>query len=259
MTSFELWEKIFPLGKRWLGLIIFLSFLFHLAALFVLELAPIPGEGSHPKVRSVVYVSSGLESMTARESDPLTWIRWRDPTVIALPRAALPEPPAKDLASPNLRDGPLPELPEYNPLISTLSRDAYPLQETVDTLLNSPEVPAMPLVQEAPPKLSGSVIVLRGALKDRAVIKRFELPRPATRQNLQSTVYFLEVSTGGWVVQCRVERSCGDTSVDLEGVQALMQWRFEPINEPDNKSVWAPAEVFWDLRSSESERDEFSF
>jgi len=60
----------------------------------------------------------------------------------------------------------------------------------------------------------------------------------------------------GAVVLIKVDRSCGDTRIDQEGLNILKQWRFEAVEGPD---VWARLVVFWDFQEVNPDRLELQF
>jgi hypothetical protein len=192
-------------------------------------------------------------------SNPMTWIDWRDPTAIALPRAPIPDPIQKKPSKTSVYRTPaLPALPEWTPLEVANSEVGEDLQQMIQSSMNQREIPAMPLTIEAPPKLSGTVVVLEGKLKGREIIKRLEMPRPQTKVSLMSTEYYVRVLSSGTVIQVMVDRSCGNTSIDQQGLSILKQWRFGAI-EGDSSDIWGRVSVFWDFQEENPDRMEIQF
>ncbi|MEM6822755.1 MAG: hypothetical protein AAF558_12545, partial [Verrucomicrobiota bacterium] len=93
MNSYELWERLFPEEKHWLGFIVFVSFCFHVAAFFFFKIEMLPDVKVTRRPPSITVIGGSSRSAFLDASSPMTWIKWRDPTAIALPNAPLPEPP----------------------------------------------------------------------------------------------------------------------------------------------------------------------
>lgn len=257
MTVYELWERVFPYEKRWLGLIIFISLLGHAAAFFFFQIQPVNVRTPLERPHRLTWISASNMEAGAIVSDPFAWIRWQDPSAIALPQSSVPEPPPmKEL---DWRQGgrELPSLPQFNPLEREGEERDRLQSQVLDSILR-PEVKEMPLTMEAPPKLSGTVVVLRRNLAPRRVVEKVELPRPETSQSLRSSIYFLEVLPSGVVINVRIDQSCGDADVDRIGMETLRKWRFEPSGTPDG-SIWGRVDVFWDFREPNPGQVEFRF
>jgi len=257
MTIYELWERVFPYEKRWLGLILFISLLGHVAAFFFFQIQPLDVRTPLERPHRLTWISPGSLEGGTMVSDPFAWIRWRDPSAIALPQSSVPDPPPLDELAWSESRPELPALNPFNPLESEGGAED-PLQGLVLDSMLRPRVKEMPLPMEAPPKLSGSVVVLRQHLDQRGVIEKVELPRPETRQSLRSSVYFLEVLSSGVVMNVRIDQSCGDASVDRMGMEVLREWRFEPAGLPGS-SIWGRVDVFWDFREPNPDQVEFRF
>jgi len=194
MTSYQLWERVLPQEKRWLGLLITLSLFLHLAVFFVFRIESLPEARALERPPSVVFISSETGKSRLDGSDPMMWINWRDPAVIALPRAPIPDPvPLERKRSGDERLMTLPELPEWNPLKTGNPGVEQELKSLVNENMGDARPTAMPLNVEAPPKLSGTVVVQQGLLKGRAVIRRVELPRPQTKVSLRASEYYVQV------------------------------------------------------------------
>ncbi len=259
MTSYQLWETIFPQEKRWLGLIITASLIMHLAVFFIFRIESLP-EGRVPdRPASVVFISSDTGINRLDGSDPMKWIDWRDPAVIALPRAPIPKPlPLIVDQTASYQQQPLPELPTWNPLEVPQTDVASELNAVVQSSMKNTATAPMPLTVEAPPKLSGSVVVMQGALKNRKVVNRLELPRPQTKVSLTATEYYVRVLSGGAVVQVKVDRSSGSTEIDQEGANVLKKWQFEAL-EGETEDAWGRVIVFWDFQEENPDKVELRF
>jgi TonB family protein len=257
MTVYELWEKVFPYEKRWLGLILFVSLLGHLAAFFIFQIQPVDARTPLERPHRLTWISASSVQGGEMVSDPFAWIRWRDPSAIALPQSNVPDPPPLEEEGWSRSRRALPPLAPFNPLETNQPGREFLLGSVLESIRH-PEVEEMPLAMEAPPKLSGTVVVLRRTLENRNVIRKVELPRPETRESLRSTIYFLEVMPSGLVLNVRIDQSCGNTEIDQLGLEKLRQWRFAP--EPGMEdSVWGRVDVFWDYREPNPDQVEFRF
>jgi len=257
MTSYQLWERVLPQEKRWLGLIIAASLALHMAVFFMFRIESLPEAGAIERPPGVVFISKDTARNRLNGSDPMMWINWRDPAVIALPKAPIPKPvPFEGKPGASYESRALPDLPEWDPLKTKNLGVEQELKSLVNQNMETSNTPAMPLNVEAPPKLSGTVVVLQGALKGRKVVHRIELPRPQTKVSLRASEYYVRVLSGGAVVQIKVDRSCGDTTIDQQGLSILKKWRFGPVEGDD---VWARVVVFWDFQEDNPDRVELQF
>ncbi|MEM1156744.1 MAG: hypothetical protein AAF649_04435 [Verrucomicrobiota bacterium] len=257
MTTYQLWERVLPQEKRWLGLVITASLVLHLVVFFIFRIESLPDSRTIARPPGVVFLSYDTTTSRLDASNPMMWINWRDPAVIALPRAPVPDPaPLQRKARAHQKLTSLPDLPEWDPLKTQNLGVAQELKSRVDETMKTPQTVAMPLNVEAPPKLSGTVVVQQGALRGRKVRRRIELPRPQTKVNLRASEYYVQVLAGGAVVQVKLDRSCGDTLIDQEGLNILKKWRFEAVEGED---IWARLIVFWDFQEVNQERVELQF
>ncbi|MEM6883649.1 MAG: energy transducer TonB [Verrucomicrobiota bacterium] len=257
MTTYQLWESVLPQEKRWLGLIVMASLVLHVAVFFVFRIESLPEAGVIERPPSVVFISPDTSRNRMDGSDPMMWINWRDPAVIALPSAPIPEPlPLDSKPGAEYKSQPLPDLPEWNALKTPNLGVAQELKLLVNENMERSRTEAMPLNVEAPPKLSGTVVVRQGPLKDRGVVRQIKLPRPQTKVSLKASEYYVQVLAGGAVVQVKIDRSCGNSAIDQEGLSILKKWRFEPI---DGEDVWARMVVFWDFQEDNPDRIEVQF
>lgn len=258
MTSYQVWERVFPQEKRRLGLIIGFSLVAHVAFFFFFQIEQLPHDGVLERPPAVVFISNEITSSRLNGPNPMMWINWRDSSVIAMPDADVPEPDIKRNHEESLLvTQRLPDLPEWQPLEIQKRTVAEDLKTLVENKMRLSRPEAMPLRVEAPPKLSGSVVEFGQRLKDREVLKKVQLPRPQTKISLTATEYFLRVLPGGAVTEVKVNRSCGDPEIDQQGVRALTQWRFSPVAEASD--IWARATVFWDFKEDSPDNVEILF
>jgi len=244
MTIHDLWERVFPAEKRWLGVVIVSSLGVHVLVMLLFDVRW-PSASRFPvrAEQATLILSGGSWSGVGAESlEP--WLRWRDPSVIAMPRSPLPDVPLMEELQPVADRWSLPdEVAGFDPLVDTDGRDTLN-EEVAEALLPdraSPEF--VPVV--APPPLSGTRVQWHGALGEREVVKRTELPRPETTESLKVTVVMVGVRPDGGVDSVFVEESSMDSSVDADGVRALRQWRFAPVDETG--ITYGQATIYWDL------------
>jgi TonB family protein len=252
MTIHDVWERVFPPEKRWLGLVIVGSLALHVMGMVLLDVRWPEGSRFPVRPRQATLMSSAVGWSGGTREGLELWMRWRDPSVIAIPRSPLPDPPQMADMRPRPESWELPEsLGQAAPLMPE-ERD-HSLREEIRewNLLRRAKPSSLPVV--APSPLSGSRVKFQGSLAEREVIKRVPLPRPQTSESLKVTVLLLGVRPDGGVDSVFVEESSLDSSVDQKGIEALKQWRFAPTEASGNE--FGRVIVYWDLIAEPAAQD----
>ncbi len=240
----ELWEGLLPPERRWLGLLVLISLAGHLGCFFIFKVETPPSAGVPQRPQQVTLLSAGGADMVAAGS--MVWMDWRDPSVMALPRSPLPE---------LSRISSLPEWkqkgPESAPLPQqfrefVLKDDIASLSQQVSDSLKELKPEPKGLQIETPPPLSGTVVQITGALTDRAIQKKTELPQPAVDRDLKTTVLSFSVNEEGMIENILVDSSCEDSSVDQLAVRELRNWKFAPV--ADTPTQWGKALIYWHFK-----------
>lgn len=252
MTIHDVWERVFPPEKRWLGIIVSGSLGLHVAALLLLDVRwP---EGSRfplrPQQATLMTMATGWGS--GRQSEAYDWMRWHDPSVIAIPRSPLPEPPGMKDMRPRQESWELPESLRQRSALMPEERE-FSLAEEIREWdrMRRARPSSLPVV--APSPLSGSRVELEGALQEREVVKQVPMPRPQTSESLKVTVLMVGVRPDGGVDSVFVEKSSLDSSVDQMGVQVMKKWRFAPSESA--ATTFGRATIYWDLVAEPASQD----
>ncbi len=257
MTAYEIGERILPPERRWLGLICLFSLGLHSVFFFLFQVEVQPKRERSTRPPRVFLLTNQSRADAIFESNPMVWVDWRDPMAIAYPEAAMPEPPRPNRPQETAQNQALPTLPEWNPLLRPGSQVEPGLEKRVAEKMKTSKRTSMPLPLEAPPKLSGTVVQFQGALRDRVLVKKVEMPRPPTSEILKPSEYFVMVGRGGQIARVRLDRTSGNSALDIEGMALLRQWQFEAQSNA-KEDEWSRAVIYWDYRG-ESPTAEFQF
>ena len=242
LTLHELWDQLVPQERRWLGMAVFFSLLGHLMFFFMFRVED-PAAMGLPARPAQVLLWDSAETGLKREEGGQLWLDWRDPSVLALPRSPLPELPAADVPGDWQGRAAAP----MATLQPRLLKDAVPtLSEQMAAVIKEHRAEPTEVQMETPPSLSGTVVQMAGALSDRPVSKKSDLPQPAVDTLLKVSVLSLGVNAAGLVENVLVEESCGDPAVDELALREMRNWRFDPVSASGLQ--WGRAVVYWHFK-----------
>jgi TonB family protein len=244
MTLHEIWDDLIPPERRLLGLFVLASLLGHVLFFFMVKVVSPSVQGLAPRPSRVTWLTGAQMGSSA------TWLDWRDPSAIALPRSPLPI-----LAPPES----LPELPDRYADLAELSQDfragilaesPAELPERVGEKTATADKPSLVKV-ETPPLPGGTRVAFFGALANRELTHQTELPQPAVSENLRVTVLSVGVSDEGHVESLMVEESSLDASVDQKAIAGIRQWKFKPkqVGKRSTAIDWGRVVIYWDLQN----------
>jgi TonB family protein len=251
MTLHQLWAHLVPLEKKRLGWIVLLSLVGHLAAFVAFRPSPSyprMAMGSQPKVTVMAAPAAGWQNGGF-------WFQILDPGMIALPggeffRAQTRETFRRSDLQAIEEEAPSP----VGPVLSrvepkTLSNDPGDLPVLAEQSIRPPLARPFPVIVETPPRPSGTEVVLSGPASHRGVLKRTVFAQPRSSLILRPTVLRFAVDPDGQVSSVLVDESSGDSALDVQAVQTLRGWWFEPVEGAGGRREWSRAVVFWDLQS----------
>lgn len=232
MTLHELFDRIFPLERRWLGLFLLVSFFLHGVCFLILQLRPLSARDL-PRSPGQVFLLSGFpaDSSWARS------LELNDPTVLAVPRLEELEPSFADSWVGNADWLFPPERISLEEPSEAQDLD-YPLRRGAMTL-----GPLRPRAAPLPPALGGSRVEIHGLLQKRQVLQMPNWPRPQVRADLRTTRIHFAVDEWGLVDQAFLEESSGKVDVDHLGIQTLHRMLFKPGTEG---LEWGWLTIYWD-------------
>ena len=91
-----------------------------------------------------------------------------------------------------------------------------------------------------------TTLSIEGALAQRDLQRRPELPVVMADAGLRPTRVRLAVATDGRVRYAMLDRSCGNEAVDVQGLEATRRLRFEPATSADPLALtWGTVKIYW--------------
>ena len=241
----ELWEKIMPRERRWLGWFVFAAVLLHAALFLIIRVRQPQQPAMREPVLQAMVLDVGRASISTND---LVWLEWRDPSAPILPRGALPVLAALTTDLPLLKAQASAAVP-VDGLSPTFDiKTKLPsLSEQMRGMLTQYHASPSEVEIATPPQLSGTVVEIGGSLASRDILSKTEFPQPVVDRNLKVTVCLLAVSAAGLVESVLVDNSSDDAAIDQLAVNNLRNWRFAPANDGSGLQ-WGRATVYWHFK-----------
>lgn len=233
-------ETVLPPERRYLGLIIFISLVAHVAMFFVIKVPILPGLRQAKAPLSVVLWTSEASRGTLGFAEE-SLMSVRDPRLSILPPETIDRMFARRL--PTLQV-PEEEQPGEAPVTEWLPSHLASYAERVPVVGGSWQPGPMAVDVESPPPLSGTTFTVDGPLGNRPVLRRPVLGRPQVDSPLGVTVIGVQVNPEGLVEALWVETSSGDFQVDRAGLGAVRAMSFRQADGKERQA--GRVTIYWD-------------
>lgn len=258
MTLHELWDELMRPERRWFGFMLFVSLLGHAGVFFIFQTpAAHPSKNFiHPtKVEWIGPLNSSFASPSIQRNNIQSWLALMDPRRIAIPSATASfEERISSSADREWLDFSFEELlPAQTDASSHWQMnvpETFLLAEQAANSILKDRISPMPLSVEAPPRVSGTVVEIRGELAARRLFNHTSFPQPKGNTAVEPTYIRLFVDSEGVVIAALLEKTSTSSELDNQALQLIQKWQFEPSKKSLQQAIVG---VFWDQRSSNLE------
>lgn len=240
-------DFVLPRERRYLGAVLLLSLLGHLFC-FVLFKVRVEPPIRPPRPPLQVTLASVPPVVTEIHEAAVSLLEIRNPSVFAVP-PVLPGEEKRMMGTPEVYAPPLDlmagsKMPAGMGLSASLDAVEARAIRSMEALKASP----MPIAIETPPPLSGSSFLLTGPASERRIIRKPDLPKPATKAiDLGCTVLQILVNQDGLVEFADIEESCRDSSIDQMGMNAARALVFAPTAKDEASLQQGRLTIYWDF------------
>lgn len=249
MTLHQIWDLLIPEERRLLSVFIFVSLVLHASTFYFFHPPDLP-----PRMEKTIHPQVSLLMPSSPSGDVINaaaWINLFDPRVLAIPSAESSFNNEQKNILHKRQDDTLPLRP-VEPIPAQYAPVALPspgnLEQRALISLSNVQPNPRPIIVETPPRVRGTRIQFSGDITNRTPTRKPDLPQPRSPVTLKPTILRMAVDSPGNLVHILVDESCGDSSVDLQAVKILRDWRFTPLESSDSLQ-WGRATIFWDLQS----------